>query len=267
MTDPIRDSNQLAERCSLLRDRAWWGRSVAAAQPRTLSDLVATDVVSHDVACLLLSALERRIPISVIGRNAGVGKTTLLSALIAELPVRIRWIKLRGCFEPFDFVGDPSVIPADTALLLNEISPYLPEYHWGPVVARALRLSRRGFRVYATAHADAVSDFIRLLAAPPLRVPARDIASLGTIIEIDAWNDPAGHHGLRRQVMGYHALSFMDGADTIQIASLATRRNRESPLVLQPDRVEDWQGGTLPVQPSRCEDLPGRCHLACSFVA
>ncbi|HEV2107817.1 MAG TPA: hypothetical protein VGR16_06105 [Thermomicrobiales bacterium] len=229
-------------RRSILCHRSWWGLPIDPPAIPTLVDLIPHDLLPSEVAGLLWSLLGRRMPLTVIAPHGGTGKTTLLTALLSLVPADIAYLLLRGCYEPFDFVGEPAIVPSQTALLINEISPHLPEYLWGPAVARALRLSRRGFAIYATAHAESVSGLIRMLADPPLRAAPQDIASLGTIVEMDAWNDPTA---VRRQVAGCHGLTLARDGRDVEIVALATRRDREAPLLLHPEGIVKWERRTL----------------------
>ncbi|HEX5498682.1 MAG TPA: hypothetical protein VFX03_05625, partial [Thermomicrobiales bacterium] len=109
-------------------------------------------------------------------------------------PDSTRRIYLRGCYEPFAFLADPAAPPDASALLINEISPHLPVYLWGPGVRRALRAGQAGYQLFATAHARSVDEFVGSLAGPPLRVPLADIAALQIVAILDR---PAGSERFR----------------------------------------------------------------------
>jgi energy-coupling factor transporter ATP-binding protein EcfA2 len=122
--------------------------------------------------------------LAVISGPSGVGKTTLLTALLDFLPARTRRIYPRGCFETFAFLSDPA-FPAETALLINEISPHLPVYLWGPAVARMLESAHRGYTVLATAHADTVQEFVGVLTGSPLRLPTSLVAAFEFVVVME----------------------------------------------------------------------------------
>jgi len=122
-------------------------------------------------AANLWAALARRRSLAVVAGESEAGKTTLLSALLDFLPPNTRRIYPRGCFESFAFLSDPAIEPSETALLINEISPHLPVYLWGPAVGRVLEAAELGFALLATAHADSVHEFVGALTGSPLRIP------------------------------------------------------------------------------------------------
>ncbi len=104
-----------------------------------------------------------------ISEASGAGKSTLLASLIETSTSHRKRICLRGNYETFDFLDTTD--PVQTVLLLNEISPHLPAYLWGPGVHRVMECMRSGYQVLGTAHAASGPAFIHLLTSPPLRVP------------------------------------------------------------------------------------------------
>lgn len=242
MSAPIGIPERSEVRRSTLCHRSWWGLPSDPPVIPTLVDLISHDMLPSEVVGLLWSLLDRRMSLTVIAPHSGTGKTTLLTALLSLVPAGIAYLPLRGCYEPFEFVGEPAVVPSQTALLINEISPHLPGYLWGPVVARALRLSRRGFGIYATAHAESVPGLIAMLADRPLRAAPRDIAALGTIVEMDAWSHPTA---VQRQVVGCHGLTPARDGRGVEIIALATRRDRNAPPRLHPEGIAEWERRTF----------------------
>src|SRR5215217_1840344 len=115
---------------------AWWGPGWQAPAPRDIVGLLRDETIDAWTAANLWVALARRQSLTVVAGASGVGKTTLLTALLDFLPPGTRRVYLRGCFELFAFLSDPSIAPSQTALLINEISPHLPVYLWGPAVIR-----------------------------------------------------------------------------------------------------------------------------------
>ena len=114
-----------------------------------------------------------------------MGKTTLLTALLDFLPPNTRRVYPRGCFETFAFLSDPAINPSQTALLINEISPHLPVYLWGPAVGRILEAAQRGFMLLATAHADSVHEFVGALTGSPLRIPMARAAAFEFVVVME----------------------------------------------------------------------------------
>jgi energy-coupling factor transporter ATP-binding protein EcfA2 len=112
----------------------------------------------------------------------GVGKTTLLTALIACYPEASRRLYLRGCYETFAFLDDPTIDPAASVLLVNEISSHLPAYLWGPGVRRLFQAARQGFAFAATAHATSIEDLIGMLAGYPLGTSVAELATINLVV-------------------------------------------------------------------------------------
>ncbi len=167
----------------------WWGPAWVRPRPLTLLDLVATGTLQIDIAAFLWAAITRRSSLIVVAGPSGAGKTTLLSAVADLLPVEERRIHVRGVYDPFAFLSDPAVEPSVSSLMVNEISPHLPIYLWGPGVRRLLRATERGFRVLATAHATSCQELIAQLAAYPLRIPMAELAALDLVVVLHAWRE------------------------------------------------------------------------------
>ena len=174
---------------------AWWGPGWQAPAPRDIADLLRDETIDIWTAANLWAALARRRSLSVVAGESGVGKTTLLTALLDFLPPRSRRVYLRGCFETFAFLSDPNIAPSQTALLINEISPHLPVYLWGPAVGRILEAAQQGFMLLATAHADSVHEFVGALTGSPLRVPVVRAAAFEFVIVME--RDQANASGRR----------------------------------------------------------------------
>jgi energy-coupling factor transporter ATP-binding protein EcfA2 len=171
----------------------WWGPSGVSPIELSIGDLLRDGTIDPGSAAVLWAALARRSSLAVIAGPSGAGKTTLLSALLEFLPPGMRRLYLRGCFETFAFLDDPSAAPATTALLVNEISPHLPVYLWGAAVERYLRAAEDGFALLATAHAKSVPEFVSMLTGSPLRIPAARVAAFRYIVVLEqAVDAPSG---------------------------------------------------------------------------
>ena len=174
---------------------AWWGPGWPAPAPRGIDDLLRDESIDSWTAANLWAALARRYSLVVVAGASGVGKTTLLTALLEFLPPGTRRVYLRGCFETFAFLSDPTIDPHETALLINEISPHLPVYLWGPAVGRILEAPQRGFQLLATAHANSVLDLVGALTGSPLHIPAAETAALEFVVVLERREDePSGGH-------------------------------------------------------------------------
>ena len=205
----------------------WWGPVWSVPAPRSIHDLIADGVLTAECAALLSVLIDRRASVIVAAGPSGAGKTTLLTALLDFLPAGTRRIYVRGCYEPFDFLG--ATVPTSSALLVNELSPHLPIYLWGPGVRRTLQAAQSGYQLLATAHATSVDEFVYSLAGYPLRVPAEEIAAIDLLVLLDAWLDGKG---VRRDV---HAiLSLKVGAEpgSLLPLALAKRAHRGAPLII-----------------------------------
>lgn len=164
---------------------AWWGPGWQVREPRDITGLLRDGTIDSWTAANLWAALARRRSLVVVAGESEVGKSTLLNALLDFLPPGTRRVYLRGCFESFTFLADSAIDPAQTALLINEISPHLPVYLWGPAVGRVLEAGRRGFSLLATAHADSVHEFVAALTGSPLRIPLDQVAALEVIVVME----------------------------------------------------------------------------------
>ncbi len=206
----------------------------------SILELIRAGVLSADVATLLVSVVARRKSLIVVAAGSGVGKSTLLTALLPHVPLDTRQIVLRGTYEAFDFRLDPTVVPRESVLIINEISPYLPLYLWGPALRRGLRFGREGYAFHATAHAESVEQLIAMLSGPPLGVPGRDIASLGTVVLLEApGNDPDRLPGLHRVAGVWTMMSAKDEA-LPEVFSLTRREGPWAPAHVDLEAVAHW---------------------------
>lgn len=164
----------------------WWGPGWQRSPPRSLPELVAGGTLSLATAALLATAVQDHWSIAVLAGPSGVGKTTLLTALLPFVSAGNQQIYVRGAFEPFAFLTDSTVAAGSTTLLCNEISPHLPVYLWGTGVATFLAARARGFQVLATAHAADGLAFVRLLTGPPLRIAGHLVGGWDLVVGLEA---------------------------------------------------------------------------------
>jgi len=161
---------------------AWWGPGWQVPERRDIAELLRDETIDIWTATNLWAALARRRSLVVVAGESEVGKSTLLNALLDFLPPDTRRVYPRGCFESFAFLSDPAIEPSESALLINEISPHLPVYLWGPAVDRVLGAAQRGFMLLATAHADSVHEFVGGLTGSPLRIPPAHVAKFEFVV-------------------------------------------------------------------------------------
>jgi hypothetical protein len=162
----------------------WWGPRWEPPRPHRLGALLEDGTIDLWSAAHLWAALARRRSLAVVAGPSGVGKTTLLTALLDLLPAETRRVYIRGCYEDFAFLDDPRVDPRRTSLLVNELSPHLPVYLWGAGVARLLAAAPRGYQLLTTAHAASGLEFAASLAGSPLRLTAPAIAAFDIIVAL-----------------------------------------------------------------------------------
>lgn len=170
----------------------WWGPGWDRSQPRTLRELLIGETIDVWTAAQVWCGLSRRRSLVVIAGPSGSGKTTLLTALLEMLPVDTRRIYVRGSYETFSFLDDPTIDPRRTALLVNELSPHLPVYLWGPGVERLLRAGQQGYMLLATAHAHSAIEFVASLAGSPLRIAPELIARFEDVVALDSADRSGG---------------------------------------------------------------------------
>jgi hypothetical protein len=203
---------------SYLEPFSWWGPAWSQPNSMSLDDLIATGTLSTEVAAVLKTLMGYRASIVVAAGPSGAGKTTFLTALLDHFPEATTRVYVRGCYEPFDFFGETD--PATSALLVNEISPHLPIYLWGPGVRKTLDAAKSGYQLAATAHATSVEDFVYSLTNYPLRIPSDLLRTIDLLILLDVtWQDG---HPVRR---------------VNEVVSLSAQAN---PGSIRPERIAWW---------------------------
>lgn len=212
----------------------WWGPLWSPPDPRPLANLIEESVLTAECAALLGLLIERRASVIVAAGPSGAGKSTLLTALLDFLPAESRRIYIRGCYEPFDFLGVTD--PQTSALLVNELSPHLPIYLWGSGVRRALQAVQTGYQLLGTAHATSVDEFVYSLAGYPLRVPALEIAALDLLVLLDVWREG---DMVRREVRAVVNLAAGTEPASLSPIHLAERSQCGEPLRLHLDATHD----------------------------
>jgi hypothetical protein len=161
----------------------WWGPIWHAPDPRPMRSLVGSGMLSREIAALLIALVEQGQSVIVASERSAAGKSTLLWSLLDFVPSEVSRIYVRGSYEPFDFVDQTD--PGTAIICINEISPHLPVYIWGPPVERVLELGLRGYQLAATAHGRSVADLISVLGRSPLKIPLTSMLAFDVAVFID----------------------------------------------------------------------------------
>ncbi len=174
----------------------------------SIVELIATGTLDAELAGVLWLLLEARVPIVVAATAPRTGKTTLLEALLAFLPVGTRRRQLAGFAEDFDWLpeaaelgwrstGDsaPRSLPAHLArddratadpstsyLVAPELSDHLPIYTWGARARVAIRAISRGYGLAGTIHADSLAQVFELLGSPGVGLTMDELSRLGVVL-------------------------------------------------------------------------------------
>lgn len=228
--------------------RGWFGPPWAAPRPRSITELIRDGVLDAELAALLWLLVEARVPIVVAAGPSGVGKSTLLAALLDFLPDEVRRRAVHGIGEDFAWLpeagrlgwvsrsADPAVPavdaadrsaataadpadapirsadPADTVLLVPELSGHLPWYTWGAAARVVVRATSLGYGLAATIHADSLEGVVATLTMPPVSLTADEVSHLGVVLILRAVAGTSGAEaggdvraeGPRRRVVAAH---------------------------------------------------------------
>lgn len=180
----------------------WWGPTDPrpAPTPRSIVELIGQRVLDTELAALLWLLVEARLPLVVAGATTGVGKTTLLTALLEFLPPDARPTPLDGAAEDFEWLPEAPELgwrregrglraarrhtasPASSVLLVAELSDHLPHYTWGPQARIAVRALSLGYGLAATILADRLEDVFETLRRPPVRLSDDELSRLGVVL-------------------------------------------------------------------------------------
>ena len=159
---------------------SWWGSRRPRPPVRHLPDLVAAGMLSAEYAALLWLVVEAGASLVVCSGPSGVGKSTLLTALLACLPEERA---LRFALGPVDPLRrDPDRLPHEFAIAIAEISPHLPAYVWGPGLGRLVERRRAGAQLLATAHATDPADFVRQVTVYPNDLTTEQVARFDLLL-------------------------------------------------------------------------------------
>jgi hypothetical protein len=197
-----------------------WGRWAVRhvpPTPRSIVELLRAGTLDAELAATLWVLIEGRVPIIVAAADRGVGKSTLLGALLDFLPAGVRTVELAGAMETFDWLpqapelgwrrsrplrrpgAHPPIRPDNTVLLVPELSDHLPSYTWGAEARIAIRAVSIGYGLAATIHADSLDEVFEALRRPPVELGDDELSRLGIVLVLRRVGD-----GLRRVVAAHY---------------------------------------------------------------
>ncbi|MFH1779523.1 MAG: ATPase, T2SS/T4P/T4SS family [Candidatus Micrarchaeota archaeon] len=170
-----------------------------ARKPWTITDLIKTNTISVEIAALLWLAMQYELNILISG-GTGSGKTSFLNVLTAFIPPNQRIISIEQTREitlPKYLQWIPLVVREVGAeehggvemldLMVNSLR-MRPDRIIVGEVRRAeeaevlFEAMHTGHAVYATLHAETVSETLRRLNNPPINLPAVMLESLHLIV-------------------------------------------------------------------------------------
>lgn len=165
-------------------ERCYWHYDTR--RPLSMARLISLGSVDAETAALIWLLLERGASFTIAGPTdpkPGVGKTTVLNALLQFLPSEAKLAYTSGIYEDFAFTRLPDSDPATTYVLCNEISDHQPFYMWGRVARQYLMLPSQGYHIATTVHADTIDDAIYMFHRE-LRLSSEAIRCLGLVVNI-----------------------------------------------------------------------------------
>jgi hypothetical protein len=165
-------------------ERCYWHYD--SRRPLSLARLISLGSVDADTAALVWLLLECSASFTIAGPTdpkPGVGKTTVLNALLQCLPSEAKLAYTAGIYEDFAFTHVPGCDPSSTYVLCNEISDHQPFYMWGRKGRQYLQLASQGYHIGTTVHADTIDDVLYLFQHE-LRLSSEVVSCLGLIVHI-----------------------------------------------------------------------------------
>jgi hypothetical protein len=245
------------------RDR--WAYRPIPPEPRSIVELIRAGTLDAELAAQLWLLVEARVPIVVAAGPQGVGKTTLLGALLAFVPSTITIVELAGEAETFAWLPQASELgwpgipranaqgeplrPERAILLAQELSNHLPAYTWGGAARLVVRAASIGYGLATTIHADSLDEVFDTLRRPPVRLTDDELSHLGVVVVLRRLD------GGRRRVAATHYVRPM-------ARDLHGHTQRLGPAVLATwdpatDAFEHFGWGVTPELATRIGRRPG----------
>ena len=178
--------------------RVEWALRPVPPTPRSIVELIRAGTLDAELAATAWLLIEGRVPIVVAAPAAGMGRTTMLRALLDFLPSGVRTHEVRAEDESFTWLpqatelgwrGTPhapdapaEVRPGTTVLLLPEIGDDVPGAVWGDEARIAIRAASIGYGLAATIRADGLQGLIDRLGRPPVGLSDDELSRVGVVL-------------------------------------------------------------------------------------
>lgn len=178
--------------------RGRWAFRPVPPEARSIAELIRIGTLDAELAATIWLLLEGRVPLLVAGEARGVGKSTLLGALLDFVPPELRIVEVAGADETFEWLpqaselGWPGVArrrtdglpirPDTTILLVPELSDHSPAYTWGDAARIVIRAASIGYGLAATIHGDSLDDVFAALGSDPMRLGEDELSQLGVVL-------------------------------------------------------------------------------------
>ena len=234
-------------------------------RPLSIIDLINAGSMEPRLTAILWFLIARKSSIVVAALPQRAGKSTTLAALLSLTPSETTFFPIGNSFSR-DMVDE--IAPADTYLVINEVSAGLPHrYLWGPGVEEVLRArTEETYSLALTLHALTVEDVLKTFTSPPLSISNELVRGLDTLVMLrsgsqttrgveslvllDEQAKGAGLtlHEAARWNESQDVFVYPDSEDTLAI--LARRANATTDHVSQELRArEDYLTGIVAVPP------------------
>lgn len=194
--------------------RGRWAFRPISPEPRSIVELIRTGTLDAELAATIWLLLEARVPLLVAGEGRGVGRSTLLGALLDLVPPDLRIVEVAGADETFDWLPQaselgwpgvarrpldgPPIRPDTTVLFVPELSDQAPAYTWGDAARVVIRAASVGYGLAATIQGDTLDDVFAALRSNPVRLDDAELSQLGIVLVLRQLSDG------RRRVAAAH---------------------------------------------------------------
>ena len=178
--------------------RGRWAFRPVPPEPRSIVELIRAGTLDAELAATIWLLVGGRVPLIVAGDGRGIGKSTLLWALLDFLPPDVGVVELAGIDETFDWLpqaselgwpgtarvpdAGPPVRPESTVIVAAELSDHTPAYIWGEAARVTVRAASIGYGLAATIHGDSLDDVLAQLREAPVRLTDDELSRLGVVL-------------------------------------------------------------------------------------